>query len=74
LKDDENILVIVENLKESYLMTGDGTSTPTIVNQPDSKNSKKYTHLSQSAIVKDKLYIFGGNYDSTRVRTITTTF
>ena len=60
-------MVIVENLAESYLMTGDGTSTRAIINQPEGKNPQKYTYLSQSAIVKDKLYIFGGdNVDDSR--------
>lgn len=70
MKDDENILVIVENLKKSYLMTGDGTSTPAIIKQPENEDSKRYTYLSQSAVVKDLLYIFGGSNDnhSRRVR------
>jgi hypothetical protein len=70
LKEDENILVILENLTKSYLLTGDGTSTPTIINQPEGKDSQKYAYRSQSAIVKDKLYIFGGNNYPTRVRTM----
>ena len=60
-KDNESILVIVENLKKSYLMTGDGTSTPAIINQPENEDPKRLTYLSQSAVVKDLLYIFGGN-------------
>jgi hypothetical protein len=70
LKENENILVILENLSKSYLMSGNGTSMPAIINQPENEDPKKYTYFSQPAIVKDKLYIFGGNSDSTRVRTM----
>jgi hypothetical protein len=70
LKENENILVILENLSKSYLMSGNGTSMPAIINQPEGKNPNQYTYYSRSAIVKDKLYIFGGKSDSTRVRTM----
>ena len=53
-------------------MTGNGTSTPAIINQPEGNNPQKYTYFSQPAIVKDKLYIFGGKeeIDRRRVRTM----
>jgi len=48
-------------------MTENGMSTPVNISVPESAAIEDYTYLSQSAIVKDKLHIFGGKVERRRV-------
>jgi len=47
-------------------MTGNGTSAAATITQP-SNIADGYTYLSQSAVVKGQLHIFGGSSSPKRV-------
>ena len=51
----------------SYLMNGNGVSTPVNISIPESAEIEDYAYLSKSAIVKDQLHIFGGKVVRRRV-------
>ena len=60
-----NILVIIgEDLSASYLTNGEGVKTSVKINA----ESNDYDERAMSAVVQDKLYLFGGEQDSRRVR------
>ena len=53
------IMVILRSLSDSYIINGDGsTRTAAQISAPGNVNG--YTLDAQSAVVADKLYIFGG--------------
>ena len=51
-------MVILRSLSDSYIINGDGsTKKAAQISGP----SNGYTYDAQSAVVADKLYLFGGN-------------
>ena len=51
-------------LKTAFLITLDGTKKPAIIKAP----SNDYLEGAPHALIKDKLFIFGGWKDSRKVR------
>jgi len=59
IPENTYIMVILSSLSDSYIINGDGsTRTAAQINAPGNLND--YTNYAQSAVVADKLYIFGG--------------
>ena len=56
-------MVILTRLSDSYIINGDGsTKTAAQISAPGNANTiPGYTYDAQSAVVADKLYLFGGN-------------
>ena len=55
--------MILQDLSASYLMNGEGVKTSVTINA----DYNEYTEYAQSAVVQDKLYLFGGGQDRRRV-------
>ncbi|CBY11763.1 unnamed protein product [Oikopleura dioica] len=61
---DVFILVIPRYVDKSYLQSGDGSSqVSATINAPENN----YAHYAAHALVNGKLYIFGGQYDRTKI-------
>ena len=56
--------MILADLSASYLMNGEGVKTSVKI----IAESNDYTYKAQSAVVQDKLHLFGGSKDKRRVR------
>ena len=62
-------MVILGTLSDSYIINGDGTSISSVqIRAPGNIND--YTNGARSAIVSDKLYLFGGDGVDTSYRKV----
>ncbi|CBY23675.1 unnamed protein product [Oikopleura dioica] len=65
IPENTYIMVILSSLSDSFIINGDGsTRTAAQISGPGNVNG--YTHDAQSAVVADKLYIFGGQTSDRR--------
>jgi hypothetical protein len=63
-------MVILGTLSDSFIINGDGTSISAVqISAPG--NTNDYTSGARSAIVSDKLYLFGGEGVDTSYRKVT---
>ena len=60
IQENTFIMVLLKSLRDSYVINGDG-STRTAAQISAPSNANDYTWDAQSAVVADKLYLFGGN-------------
>ena len=65
IQENTYMMVILSSLSDSYIINGDGsTRTAAQISAPGNVND--YTYDAQSAVVADKLYIFGGETGDAR--------